>query len=122
MKDQHDIETREILQKKESLLKNKYGLSQRLHVEINSKKTTVSIDTYLYGLLAVKLETTPHTRTANKAIKEWIYTMIERREWEAGNNFFLKGNASKFISREIIFFLVGDKLKDKYLSHAFDDL
>lgn len=49
----------------------------RLHITKEGKKTTISVDTFSYELLCIRLETIPHTKPARKKVIEWIYKQIE---------------------------------------------
>ena len=57
--------------------KNRNSDFQRLHITKEGKKTTISIDTFSYELLSIRLETIPHTKEARKKIIEWIYNKIK---------------------------------------------
>lgn len=49
----------------------------RLHITKEGKKTTVSIDTFSYELLCIRLEVIPHTKEARKRVIQWIMDKIE---------------------------------------------
>ena len=49
----------------------------RLHITKEGKKTTVSIDTFSYELLCIRLEAIPHTKEARKRVIQWIMDKIE---------------------------------------------
>ena len=76
MKDQYDGKTTEIFPEKKGFLKGKNKDFQKLHIDKivkgGTKKTTISIETLSYQFLAIKLGTTPHTREANRVIKDWL--------------------------------------------------
>jgi len=114
MKDQNDRKTSEIFPKKTQLLKGVYAPFQRLHIELDGKKTTTSIDTILYDFLSVKLGVIPHTREANKAIKNWIYESIKQAKWSRGEAVFKSLNFNRWLKEQLILEIADEKLKQQY--------
>jgi hypothetical protein len=116
MKDRNDIKTSEIFPENPKLLKGVYAPFQRLHIELNGKKTTTSVDTILYDFLSIKLGVIPHTRKANKAIKNWIYKRIKQEKWSRGETTFKKLNFNRWLKEQLILAIADEKLKQAYFN------
>jgi len=118
MKDEHDTETAEIFPGGKKLLKGKNKDFQRLHIDKiikgGTKKTTVSIETLSYEFLAIKLGETPHTREANKIIKEWLLDKMEVGEKEGTYDTQAPYSFSAWLKKTILWEIADKKITQEY--------
>ena len=82
---------------------------QRYHVYLGDKRTTVTLNDTLAGVLAVKLGKTPETQGAHSKVRTWLQQKLEE-----GND---PGRAyvSRWLQQEAILFIVDKRLSKKYI-------
>lgn len=73
-------------------------------------RTSISIDKILCDLLSIKLGVTPGTMEGRKRIALWVQEEIDRCPLPCINK-------SNYISRKIITNLIGNKLRNSYLTY-----
>ena len=49
----------------------------RYHITFGNKRTTITVDTILSQMMAIKLGETPDTLEAHGAVREWLQEMLE---------------------------------------------
>ena len=81
----------------------------RYHIELMSRRTTVSVDKIVSDLMAIKLGFSPDTPEARRAVRNRLGELV--RERKRGSVHQL----SKFISEEAILDLADNMLSKKYL-------
>lgn len=82
---------------------------QRYHVYLGDKRTTVTLNDTLAGVLAIKLGETPETPEAHTAVRTWLQEKLN-----AGDD---PGRAyvSRWLQAEAILFIVDKKVSSKYI-------
>jgi len=80
----------------------------RYHVQLGTKRTTVSLDETLADLLALQLNQQPHTPEAHTAVREWL-----QRRLDADNDPY-RARVSQWLQAQVILALVDKKLSDAY--------
>ena len=81
------------------------------HIYNAKKRTTVSVDSILSEMLAIKLGFEPDTQEANKAVREWIQTEFDKMNSGSKTKW---SSASQWIRRKLIASLVDKKLSEKW--------
>lgn len=59
---------------------------QRYHVNLEGRRTTISLDTWLAGLLAARLGVAPNDKKANGCVREWLQARTKEDGGGAGLN------------------------------------
>ena len=124
VKDEHDTQTTEIFPEKKKSLKGKNKAFQRLHIEKiikgGKKETTISIETLSYEFLALKLGEEPHTRKANKIIKDWLYEQMRIGEQVGTYDPEAPYNFSAWLKKAILWEIVDQETADKWWDNLED--
>jgi hypothetical protein len=82
-----------------------------------SRRTTISMEDYLYGLLALHLGYMPDSREARKTVTEWLQDkLFEKHYYDVG-----RFRISQFLKQLVIFELVGEKLYREYTDWNLKD-
>jgi hypothetical protein len=82
-----------------------------------SRRTTISMEDYLYGLLALHLGYMPDSREARKTVTEWLQDkLFEKHYYDVG-----RFRISQFLKQLVIFELVGEKLYREYMDWNLKD-
>jgi hypothetical protein len=84
-------------------------MNKRYHVTLGGRRTTVTLDTSLSALVALKLGETPETATAHAAVRGWL----QRRLDEAGDAG--RYHVSQWLQGEAVLWVADTKLFDSYL-------
>jgi hypothetical protein len=82
--------------------------SQRYHVTLGPKRTTVSLDNHLSLLLSLKLGHTPQTPQAQRAVRHWLQARLD----EHGD--YNRAHTSQWLGEEVIRALVSAEVKNLY--------
>jgi hypothetical protein len=89
--------------------------SIRYHIQLNSHRTTVSMDTILSDLLSIKLGTRPGTKEAHKAVRQQIDEFIERDRGRPGYG------VAKYVTEQAMLFISDSKLSEKYWEYRLEE-
>jgi hypothetical protein len=82
---------------------------KRYHLTLGHRRTTVSLDNLLSGLLAIRLGTTPQSPQAHDAVRAWLQQQLDR------NNDPGRCRVSQWLRDEVLLFLVDNTLADAYI-------
>ncbi len=85
----------------------------RFHIQFADHRTTVTVDTMLSAMLAIKLGFEPETPDGNRAVREWLQ---ERLPSKVGTDKGIGKRASQNAQRLIV-----EAIADTKLSGAYDD-
>lgn len=83
-------------------------MNQRFHVYLAKKRTTISMDSVLVGVMALKLGKTPETDEANSAVRKWLQAKLD----EASDPD--RVHVSQWLQREAVLFIADRKLSERY--------
>jgi len=85
----------------------------RYHVQFADHRTTVSVDTILSAMLAIKLGHEPETPDGNRAVREWLQ---DRLPAKVGNGKGIGKRASQHAQALIV-----EAIADREISSRYDD-
>ena len=85
----------------------------RLHIKLGDQRTTISADSMLTAMLAIKLGHEPETPEGNRAVREWLQ---ERLPSKVGTDKGIGKRASQNAQRLIV-----EAIADTKISRAYDD-
>ena len=85
----------------------------RYHIQFADHRTTVSVDTVLSSMLAIKLGHEPETPEGNRAVREWLQARLPDK---VGNDKGIGKRTSQHAQALIV-----EAIADKKLSRAYDD-
>lgn len=80
----------------------------RYHVQLGTKRTTITLDTVLSDLLAIKLGYRPDDAQAHAAVREWLQQQLD----EAGDPNRIR--TSQWLQEQVILAIADKKLSTKY--------
>jgi hypothetical protein len=93
---------------------------KRIHLfrdKKRTRRTTVSIEDYLYGLLAIHLGYVPDSKEARQVVTEFLQNkLFEKHYYDKG-----RFRVSQFLKERVIFELVGEELSEKYMDWKLRD-
>ena len=96
-----------------SILLMKPYMLDRYHISFSTQRTTISLDTYLSDLLAIKLKTEPRTLEAHQVVREWLQeTIVERLGDDKAKH--QRINASQWARFYVTIELLDTKLSKRY--------
>lgn len=78
------------------------------HVKQGGKRTTVSIDSILSALLALKLGTSPETKEAHTVVRQWLQERLD--EANDPNRY----GVSQWLQEQVILFITEKELSTAY--------
>lgn len=55
-------------------------MQKRFHIQFDSRRTTITLDTIISSLLAIKLGVTPESKEAHSVVREWLEVTIKDRQ------------------------------------------
>ena len=55
-------------------------MQERFHIQFDSRRTTVTLDTVLSEMLAIKLGLSPDDKNAHTLVRQWSETTIKDRQ------------------------------------------
>ena len=84
-----------------------YG-TQRYHVTLGPKRTTVSLDNTLSILLSLRLGQPPQTPQAQRAVRHWLQARLDE------NGDYNHCLTSQWLHDEVVYALITDDLADLY--------
>ena len=84
----------------------------RYHITFAKQRTTISLDTFLSDLLAIKLKTEPRTPEAHQAVREWLQEVLIERLGEKQKNQRIR--ASQWARHYVTLELMDKKLSKRY--------
>lgn len=87
----------------------------RYHVQLNSHRTTVSLDKIISELMAIKLDTKPGTATAHTAVRQKIDEFIERDRGRPGYGL------ARYITEQAVLFIADTMLSEQYWSYWINE-
>lgn len=85
--------------------------SKRYHLQLNTHRTTVSMDKIISDLMAIKLETTPGTKEAHMAVRNQLESFIAH---DLGRG---SRGLGDYITEKAVLFISDNILSDKYWEH-----
>ena len=88
----------------------------RYHLQLSEHRTTISLDKIISDLMAVKLETTPRTKEAHKAVRKQLESFIAHDLGRSGRGLgeYLTEKSVLFIADKIISEKHGEWWNDQY--------
>ena len=87
----------------------------RYHIQLNSHRTSVSIDTIISDLIAIKLNETPGTKEAHSAVRKQLESFVAHDLGRSGNNL------GRYITEQAILYISDKMLSDMYWKHVLGD-
>ena len=88
----------------------------KFHITYTDRRTTISVDTILSELMAIRLKQTPGTAEAHNAVRGWLQsTLIERLGEYSG------GRSSQFAREYLILAIADKRLVDTWRDWQLDD-
>ena len=88
---------------------------QRYHVSLGDKRTTVTLNDTLGGVLALKLGRTPGTVEAHSAVRSWLQEQLDIND--DPNRVYV----SRWLQQEAILFIADTKVSKAYLDWYLAD-
>ena len=85
----------------------------RFHIQFANHRTTVTVDTVLSAMLAIKLGHEPETPEGNRAVREWLQARLPDK---VGTDKGIGKRASQNAQRLIV-----EAIADTKISRAYDD-
>ena len=85
----------------------------RFHIQFANHRTTVTVDTMLSAMLAIKLGHEPETPEGNRAVREWLQARLPDK---VGKDKGIGKRASQNAQRLIV-----EAIADTKISRAYDD-
>ena len=85
----------------------------RFHIQFANHRTTVTVDTMLSAMLAIKLGFEPETPDGNRAVREWLQARLPDK---VGTDKGIGTRASQNAQRLIV-----EAIADPKISRAYDD-
>ena len=82
---------------------------QRYHVNLGEKRTTVTLNDTLGGVVALKLGQTPGTAEAHSAVRSWLQEQLDIND--DPNRVYV----SRWLQQEAILFIADTELSRAYL-------
>jgi len=87
------------------------AIQKRFHIWFGETRTTITIDTILFELMAIKLKYSPDDEYAHSAVREWLQdTLVSKMGDDSGRK-----SASQFARRYLIEEIADKRLADKHL-------
>jgi hypothetical protein len=83
-------------------------MPDRYHILKGEKRTTITVDTIISNLMALKLGYTPETTKAYSAVQKWIQKKFD--EYNDPKRIFV----SQWIREKAIFELLDTKISNRY--------
>ena len=84
----------------------------RYHISFPKQRTTISLDTFLSDLLAIKLNIEPRTPEAHQVVREWLQEEILERLGEKPKN--QRISASQWARHYVTMELLDKRLSKRY--------
>ncbi len=88
---------------------------KRYHLTLGRKRTTVSLDTQLSDLLAIRLGTVPQSPQAHGSVRIWLQQRLDQ------DNDPGRIGVSQWLREQAILFLVDTQLSTTYLDGLLED-
>ena len=88
---------------------------KRYHLTLGRKRTTVSLDTLLSDLLAIRLGSFPHSPQAHGAIRAWLQQQLDQAN-DPG-----RIRVSQWLRDQAVLFLVDNHLSNTYLDWLLEN-
>ncbi|HHS8262910.1 TPA: hypothetical protein ACTUT5_003912 [Legionella anisa] len=88
----------------------------RYHIQLDSHRTTISLDKIVSDLMAIKLKTKPGTKDAHSAVRLQLEQFIAHDLGRAG---FRLG---RYITEQAVLFISDNILSEKYLANWLEDI
>ena len=82
---------------------------KRYHLTLGQKRTTVSLDTLLSDLLAIRLGAFPHSPKAHAVVRTWLQQQLDQAN-DPG-----RIRVSRWLRGQAVLFLVDNHLSTTYL-------
>lgn len=80
----------------------------RYHVQLNSHRTTISLDKILSELMAIKLHEKPGTPLAHAVVRQKIDEFIDRDRGRPGYGL------ARYVSEQAVLFVADNNLSERY--------
>lgn len=87
----------------------------RYHVQLNSHRTTVSLDKIVSELMAIRLQTKPGTPAAHTAVRKKIDDFIERDRGRPGYGL------ARYVTEQAVLFIADTMVSEQYWNHLMDE-
>lgn len=82
--------------------------NQRYHLNLGTRRTTISLDNHLSLLLSLKLGYVPHTPQAQRAIRHWLQSRLD----EHGD--YHRAHISQWLGKEVMSALISTEVTNLY--------
>ena len=92
-------------------------MQTRYHIQLNNRRTTITLDTILSELLAVKLGATPGADNAHGIIREWLQATITE---SLGGNLPTGARLSQWARRFAIEYIADIELMNRVTSYRIE--
>jgi hypothetical protein len=86
----------------------RYRQNQRFHVMRGDTRTTVSLDSTICELLALKLEVTPYSEEAHGRLRAWLQDTLDQAS-DPG-----RSHVSQWLTGEAVMFLADTAVKKRW--------
>ena len=86
-------------------------MQDRYHIQLDDRRTTVTLDIILSSFLAIKLGEVPESKAAHSAVREWLETTIKSKH---GND-QSSGRVSQWIRHYAIREIAAPELEAAYV-------
>jgi hypothetical protein len=83
----------------------------RYHLQLNSHRTTISLDKILSDLIAIKLGAKPGTKEAHSIVRNQLAQFISHDRGRAGHGL------GRYLTEHAVLFVSDKILSDKYWEH-----
>lgn len=55
-------------------------MQERFHIQFESRRTTITLETVVFIMLAIKLGVSPDSKSAHSVVREWLETTIKEKQ------------------------------------------
>jgi len=87
-------------------------MQERFHIFFGKRRTTISVDSILSELMAIKLGAVPESEEAHRLLREWLQKKLPEKLGSSKG----RKNASQWARRHMI-----EEIADKNLSNKWVD-
>ena len=85
-----------------------YKPTQRFHVTRPGGRTTISLDSLLVELLAIRLDATPYTQIAHGTVQRWLQEQVD------AENDLNRAHFSQWLAGQALLFVADPALVDQW--------
>lgn len=89
----------------------------RFHIQFGSHRTTITVDTILSSMLAIKLGYEPESKDGNRAVREWLQARLPDK---VGHGRAIGKRASQNAQALIIEAIADTQISERYSDWMID--